>query len=222
MTSNRASVHHQPVSRSIARIYSCEGFLPAVSLRLSTAPKASPAPVVVLGVALICMPRHCQQTNWAGLWLRNTRAVRSSGEGPVIAPVVSSSREPVQRASRFCAGELGSFRLDAKIPAILASNLLRQRTALCSCGLSRLLQAARARCRANRSAIFSWAQCRSFTRLRKRHVHAGSLPSSPSSPLHEPTRPSRAPDVSNQPLRFPPSQPSSAQPRETARQISIN
>lgn len=68
--------------------------IPAVSLRFSSAPNASPPPVLgdsVLGVALIWMPRHCQQMYCTGLGLRNARAVRSSGEG-LIAPIVELLR----------------------------------------------------------------------------------------------------------------------------------
>lgn len=101
MTSNRASFKHGvsvQVSPYAKTASSRSGAIPAESLRFSTAPKASPPPVLgdsVLGVALIWMPRHWQHTYCTAFWLRNARAVRSSGEGPLIAPIVE-----LWRASR--------------------------------------------------------------------------------------------------------------------------
>lgn len=61
------------------------------------------------------MPRHWQHTYCTEFWLRNARAVRSSGEGPLIAPIVE-----LLRASRKLDVELCEVRLGAKIPAILS------------------------------------------------------------------------------------------------------
>jgi hypothetical protein len=98
MTSNRASFKHKlsvqvsPYAKTASRR---SGAIPAESRRFSTAPNASPPPVLgdsVLGVALIWMPRHWQHTYCTEFWLRNARAVRSSGEGPLIVPIVELVR----------------------------------------------------------------------------------------------------------------------------------